>query len=554
MAVDYRMRKWYDHWLVMTRIRGSVIPRTLVSIVVSLILTAIFHEAVINQSLLGEGGGLMGTPSVYTLFTTSASFILAFTTGICYNRFWEALGHMYQMSNRMGLAATLALAPHVNAIDKMSDEQWTREKRWRAEFLHDISVLHAVCIQTLFSEYVEAPLDILGGMTAEEQVQLAAVKDQPALVFNWIARSICIRLQTDANTIMMNNTTTLLTAALTDWNNAKKVSRVPLPLPFQQALAWADLIITICTPITVACFTQDLWMSLAMTFAAVLVYHGVYMADVAMQQPFGTRSTDLPLIPVHRDFIRRILSFVTAEVIDELNSIFVSQEGPREPEEEASTVLKIRGFKKGKPKHLGFKTASLTEMPNIRTKKRGSTDFPLRNRSEPALSPPPDPDDSTDESAINLKAGANTRVGGGSLNIPNPPLMPSRSTDQVSISPSFARAITMFQRKSQADSVSSHTRTPSATRLPGQLITYRHELVNDTFIPPANASRSSVDRPPQGVFAGDKILAKEYVMPPANTEEFYTKSTPSKATTPRRSLVHKPRGSTTTIISVSPEP
>eukprot|EP01054_Gregarina_sp_Poly1_P002578 Gregarina_sp_Poly_1__2577@NODE_16_length_22882_cov_82_653956_g14_i0_p5_GENE_NODE_16_length_22882_cov_82_653956_g14_i0NODE_16_length_22882_cov_82_653956_g14_i0_p5_ORF_typecomplete_len515_score75_41Bestrophin/PF01062_21/2_7e17_NODE_16_length_22882_cov_82_653956_g14_i01798819532 len=479
MSGTYRMRKWYDHWLVMGRIHGSVIPRTLLSIGTAILLNALFFEVVVDPEHAGRGGGLFGNPVIYTLFTTSASFILAFTTGICYNRFWEALSHMYQMSNRMSIGATLALAQDPSQFE--SEEEANREKRWRAEFLHDISVLHAVCVQSLFAEYVEAPLDILGGMTIEEQAQLAAVKNQPALVFNWIAASLQSRLHTDKCTVMLSNAVNLLSQALTDWNNAQKVSRVPLPLPFQQSLAWSDLIVLIFTPLTIACYSYNLWFSMALTFAAELIYHGVYMANVAMQQPFGTRSTDLPLVSVHREFIKRVLSFVTADLVEELNSMFATH-APKD-----LTEVKITSADPSQ--RLGFKTISMTQFPHI-SGKGLPAGFPLRNRSEPALSPPPE----SSESSINVPATARPSPIDIDVQLP---------TTSGTIRPRVSSAERPW-RNSFLD----------ASR-PPQLHTYRSTMIHDKFAPSGGRpSRVSIDRPPEGVFVGDKLLAMEYVLPP----------------------------------------
>eukprot|EP01056_Protomagalhaensia_sp_Gyna25_P005892 Protomagalhaensia_sp_Gyna_25__5891@NODE_892_length_2453_cov_11_539354_g705_i0_p1_GENE_NODE_892_length_2453_cov_11_539354_g705_i0NODE_892_length_2453_cov_11_539354_g705_i0_p1_ORF_typecomplete_len509_score71_00Bestrophin/PF01062_21/4_7e18_NODE_892_length_2453_cov_11_539354_g705_i06712197 len=492
MAAEYRMRKWYDHWLVLLLIRGSVMPRTLLTLITALILNALFHQIILPKDLVGDGGGLMSTPSVFTLFTTSAAFILSFATGICYNRFWEALGHMYQMSNRIGLAATLALAP--SGLEDEDEEVKLKEKTWRAEFLHDISVLHAVCIQSLFAEYIGAPLDILGGMTAEEQTQLGTVKNQPALVFNWITGSITRRLVTDSTTVMLSNVVTLLTNALTDWNNAMKVSKVPLPLPFQQALAWADLLLLLFTPLTIACFTYNLWVSLALTFCAELIYHGVYMADVAMQQPFGNRSTDLPLVSVHRDFIRRILSFVTPELVEELNQMFMGHAHHRtthlEPVDEPDS------------KQMGFKTISFTDFPRIRTYKTPMSDFPLRNKSEPVLSPPP-PD--SDTSIIGPSA-------------PPERGRPSRAT--IEVLPLGVTRIPASKDTSFVSAAGSRHRFSVARSV---VSPYRSVLADETFVA-APSTRASVDRPPEGLFVGDLILAKEYIMPPPVVKEGETTS------------------------------
>eukprot|EP01054_Gregarina_sp_Poly1_P000596 Gregarina_sp_Poly_1__595@NODE_1140_length_4970_cov_199_446461_g786_i0_p1_GENE_NODE_1140_length_4970_cov_199_446461_g786_i0NODE_1140_length_4970_cov_199_446461_g786_i0_p1_ORF_typecomplete_len578_score45_56Bestrophin/PF01062_21/2_4e23_NODE_1140_length_4970_cov_199_446461_g786_i030674800 len=327
MSVRYRMRRWYDHWLVLCYLRGSVFPRAFFSILFSTLLCFVYWELGIrgDSDHRGEsGGGLMGSPQIYGYFMQTAALILAFTTGISYNRFWEALGHLTLMTNALGQAASMVLA-----FDECSRTQHSGAEaplRWRAVTLHYFSILHAVCCQKLFSaDGVDARLDILGGLTEEEKQELSAVSDQAALVFHWINERVSSRVMTGGLQIpppICSQLWQQLSIGMTSYSSAVKILDTPLPLPYQQSLAWSDLIVIFLTPFCICSYVESLFTASVFTFCTSMLFHGTYLADVTMQQPFGNKSNDLPVVDRHKDFIDRLVSFVTLDLANEINRLY----------------------------------------------------------------------------------------------------------------------------------------------------------------------------------------------------------------------------------------
>eukprot|EP01053_Blabericola_migrator_P001909 Blabericola_migrator_1__1908@NODE_1519_length_4359_cov_139_504194_g999_i0_p1_GENE_NODE_1519_length_4359_cov_139_504194_g999_i0NODE_1519_length_4359_cov_139_504194_g999_i0_p1_ORF_typecomplete_len556_score63_76Bestrophin/PF01062_21/3_1e25DUF674/PF05056_12/0_13_NODE_1519_length_4359_cov_139_504194_g999_i03001967 len=324
MSVRYRMRRWYDHWLVLCYLKGSVFPRALFSISFSTLMSLVYWMVGVrgDSDHRGEGGGLMGSPQIYGYFMQTAALILAFTTGISYNRFWEALEHLTIMTNAMCQAASMVLAfDECSVIDGGE-----APLRWRAITLHYFSILHAACCQKLFSvDGVDARLDILGGLTENEKQELSSVSDQAALVFHWINERISSRVMNGGLRIpapICSQLWSQLTAAMKAYASACKILDTPLPLPYQQSLAWSDLIVIFLTPFCICSYVESLMTAAVFSFCTVMLFHGIYLADVTMQQPFGNKSNDLPVVERHKDFIDQLVSFVTLDVANEINKLY----------------------------------------------------------------------------------------------------------------------------------------------------------------------------------------------------------------------------------------
>lgn len=307
MSVYYRMRKWYDAWFVLARLSGSLVPRALLSAGLSLVLCYIYHSYAFNK----DSDSYITNPLGVTIFMQAAAFLLAFTASICHGRFWEALGHVYQLSiNLSGMASMLVALEEVLDMSSMTT------------CLHDISLLHAVFIQSLFTEDDPAPLDVVGGLSPWELSELSLETDQVALVTHWMHSDLFDLISTDKiPSSVVSSLLTSLNSAITSWSHARKISRVPLPITFQQFLAIADLMILFVIPLMVTIFTPNLYLALTLTFMIAVLYHGVYLSNISMQQPFGEKSTDLPLVKVHRDFTKRLLSFINKDIASELNRL-----------------------------------------------------------------------------------------------------------------------------------------------------------------------------------------------------------------------------------------
>lgn len=519
MSVRYRMRRWYDHWLVLCYLRGSVFPRALFSIIFSTLLCFVYWELGVrgDSDHRGEGGGgLMGNPQIFGYFMQTAALILAFTTGISYNRFWEALGHLTMMTNALSQAASMVLAFDECAVPQSRAED---PLRWRAVTLHYFSVLHAVCCQKLFSvDGVDARLDILGGLTDDETEELSSVSDQASLVFHWINERVSCRVMTGGLQIpppICSQLWQQLSIGMTAYSSAVKILDTPLPLPYQQSLAWSDLIVIFLTPFCICSYVETLPTASIFTFCTTMLFHGIYLADVTMQQPFGNKSNDLPVVDRHRDFIDRLVSFVTMELANEINRLY----------ERVDTFCHFTPTKPlgplPAPRTIHFRAIEVIPRRHSEdTHKRRQQNVLLQSGDMMFSHPPP----TTKNSSIERLPGPEGRELRARLNrvMPDEPLKLEPSPNKQLLT---YRSIVPHSETSGIPAISS------PCKVGGGL---------------SRVSSKDNSLPAEGVgalFVGGKILAKEYVMPAS-------KDAKNQHPVHRASSLHKPnRGSSLPIIS-----
>ena len=133
---------------------GSAIPRAVVPAFVSALFTLVIEEA-ISQEFLNH---IFAHPYPYTVFANLVGFTLVFRTNIAYNRYWEGISQLKQMSAKWGDAAFHVLS--MDCIEKPAasppqpGQQTLSSTRslYRAAVCHRFSLLHALGIAHLRRE------------------------------------------------------------------------------------------------------------------------------------------------------------------------------------------------------------------------------------------------------------------------------------------------------------------------------------------------------------------------------------------------------------------
>ena len=80
------------------QVAGSAVPRAVVPALMSMILTLIIEET-ISQEFLNH---IFAHPYPYTVFANLVGFTLVFRNNIAYNRYWEGITQLRQMSAKWG--------------------------------------------------------------------------------------------------------------------------------------------------------------------------------------------------------------------------------------------------------------------------------------------------------------------------------------------------------------------------------------------------------------------------------------------------------------------
>ncbi|EZG55861.1 bestrophin [Gregarina niphandrodes] len=241
-------------------------------------------------------------------------------TSICYNRYWEALSALCQMGQ--ALLNVVSLAFSYERTEREMDGLTGTE--WKAQVVHTASLLHATCIASLKCEatIVGKPLDVFGGMTETEMRELNSVDDQSALVLYWLQDLLASRLASGGLDIRNPPVVAQVWTSLVNYVNAyaiaKKIAQFPLPLPLHQSLAFSDIFVAFLSPFVISAFVPSITVCLLIVFATSAAYHGIFIVNAALQQPFGTKSCHLPLAMLHRQVIKGMLSLVTQKVAEKI--------------------------------------------------------------------------------------------------------------------------------------------------------------------------------------------------------------------------------------------
>eukprot|EP01053_Blabericola_migrator_P013268 Blabericola_migrator_1__13267@NODE_925_length_6023_cov_134_164708_g397_i1_p3_GENE_NODE_925_length_6023_cov_134_164708_g397_i1NODE_925_length_6023_cov_134_164708_g397_i1_p3_ORF_typecomplete_len227_score17_64Bestrophin/PF01062_21/0_0006Rossmannlike/PF10727_9/0_0097_NODE_925_length_6023_cov_134_164708_g397_i124613141 len=163
---------------------------------------------------------------------------------------------------------------------------------------------------------------------------------------------------------------------MVQYANAVKFARNKVPLSFQQCLAAVDLIVLTVTPLAIASFISTLAMALVLNSVCVFVFHSIYLTDTSMQQPFGDKSRDLPLVSIHRGFIEKILTCLTYEVGWQLHKQY----------EEAARLTSLHP--NGKP-FCALEITSTLKASGQASRATSDTTSPLTSRSSSLEMPSP---------------------------------------------------------------------------------------------------------------------------------------------------------------------
>jgi len=96
------------------------------------------------------------------------------------------------------------------------------------------------------------------------------------------------------------------------YNNATKMKEIPVPFAYVQLNAITlNLFNLILTPIAVATYTSELWLSLVTVAVTVMSFYSAFIVANEMEDPFGSEENDVPMLEYHEEFCASLVAIMT---------------------------------------------------------------------------------------------------------------------------------------------------------------------------------------------------------------------------------------------------
>eukprot|EP00897_Mesotaenium_endlicherianum_P004622 jgi/Mesen1/4188/ME000219S03324 len=299
-------------------------------------------------------------PYAYSIFGGILGFMILFRTNLSYARYWEARTNIAQMSSKWGDAAI-----QVVSFDEAAKEpQIPGGTQFRAEFVHSMSLMHALAMQRFRGDsslsnltygsfmdtpdappvdpadlpewlkvrgwksylvlrvrhhhyqkyWLNFPLPVLGGLNKTEEAILSDSADPVYLVLSWIHRQLVARrmaggIKEDAP--IVSRIYQVLSDGMLGYENALKIRSTPFPFPYAQSMALLMHVNALGVPLLMAQWVGSAWLAALMTFIVVFGYYLISEISREIEDPFKFDPNDLPVATLHYDFnVRLVIAFV----------------------------------------------------------------------------------------------------------------------------------------------------------------------------------------------------------------------------------------------------
>jgi putative membrane protein len=267
--IEYDGRAWLP---ILTRARGSVIPRLVPRVVATAALGIV-------AVLLLHRNGFKIPSAAHTLVGVALGLLLVFRTNASYDRYWEGRRLLGLMVNR-----TRDLARQVGA--------YIEDAEARAALSRLIPAFYWVAAQTLRKD---ASLGHAGRLlTAGEQTALVGTTYRAPVVTRWIAD----RLRAEATAGRLSDVRLqMLDANLTSLNDAlggaERILRTPIPFAYAQHIKIFVVLFCFSAPFVLADVMG--WATPVACGLLALALFGIDEIGVEIEDPFGDDPNDLPL-------------------------------------------------------------------------------------------------------------------------------------------------------------------------------------------------------------------------------------------------------------------
>lgn len=355
--------KQFGAFNLLMRVYGSSWPRASILAIPGTIIGGLL------RALVGDymKGHFYLHPYPYSMFATLLALLLIFRVNLSYARYWEGRTMVAQLSTKWADAAIQVLS-----FDEAAKEPLIPGgTQFRAEFLHTISLMHALAMQRLrgdfelsnltfasFSDISEPPpvdsadiaewlkvrglksyvvlrirphhyqkyfrslpLPVLGGLNQTEKAIIASAVQEPVfLIFCWVHRLIVERrmaggIREDAP--IVSRIHQVLSDGMLGYENARKLCETPFPFPYAQGVALLLHLNSLGLPVLMANFVGDVWLTALSTFFAVMAFYLINEVAREIEEPFKFDPNELPVAHYQYKFNARLVTAFVKSVIPE---------------------------------------------------------------------------------------------------------------------------------------------------------------------------------------------------------------------------------------------
>ncbi|CAI5462690.1 unnamed protein product, partial [Closterium sp. Yama58-4] len=357
-AAMIQYEKRFGAFNLLLRFYGSQWPRATLLALPSAILAGLLSAFI----FVDKTQHLFLHPYPYAVFSGVVAFILIFRTNLSYARYWEGRTMLAQMSSKWGDAAI-----QVISFDEGAKEPVPGGIRFRSEFVHTMSLMHALALQRLrgdsylsnltygrfmdippeppvdadeveewnrvrgnkslvflrahrphLEKYWRAlPLAVLGGVNPTECSILEPSRDRVYLVMCWLHRALVARrmaggISQDAP--IVSRIYQVLSDGMLGYENALKIVNTPFPFPFAQCVALLLHINALIIPLLMADWLADPYLASAITFLSVFSFYLLNEVAREIEEPFRFDPNDLPVVYLHHKFNERLVTAFSRSV------------------------------------------------------------------------------------------------------------------------------------------------------------------------------------------------------------------------------------------------
>eukprot|EP00850_Spirogloea_muscicola_P009230 SM000051S17590 [mRNA] locus=s51:527683:530778:- [translate_table: standard] len=338
------------------RVYGSAWPRALILAVPSAVAAG-FIKAYANDH---NQHHFFLHPYPYSVFASMLAFLIIFRTNLSYAVSHDGLGTDTFSALWRSSKWADAVVQVITFDESAKEPAVPGGTQFRAEFIHAMSLMHALAMQRLrgdddltnlipgslteiskpppydaaeilewkkrrglkgyiilqsqpkhFKKYWQyMPIMVIGGLSGAETVLLQETTDRVYMLMCWVHRAMVARrtaggIKEDAP--IVSRIYQVLSDGMLGFENAHKIGTTPFPFPYAQCVAILLYIYAFSVPLLMAGWIGNIWLTVCSTFVAVLSFFLINEVAREIEEPYNFDPNDLPVTYLHHKFNSRLI-------------------------------------------------------------------------------------------------------------------------------------------------------------------------------------------------------------------------------------------------------
>eukprot|EP00929_Paragymnodinium_shiwhaense_P089662 TRINITY_DN4980_c0_g3_i2.p1 TRINITY_DN4980_c0_g3~~TRINITY_DN4980_c0_g3_i2.p1 ORF type:complete len:396 (+),score=83.16 TRINITY_DN4980_c0_g3_i2:61-1248(+) len=300
--IEYEFGRWGVGFLC--SLYGSVFPRAMAWALPAGVLSAVYCQ--VFKHLWGafenypEVGGTSFT-IVWGGYTFIVGFLLVFRTQIAFARFWEGAKVLWYIKGVWMNATSNSLAFTTTDPKKVQEADAFQHLLVRL-----MSMLYSAALEAINTD---ASFDFrtLGedGLSEEHMLYLSRAEDKVEVLLNWVQRALVRGHHTGVLSIpppILSRVFQELGNGIREFQGARRISEVPFPFPYAQAISLFLLFNWLFLPVIGAYFITNELGAAMLTVSSVFAVWSITYIAAELEMPFGGDPNDLPLATLQSEF------------------------------------------------------------------------------------------------------------------------------------------------------------------------------------------------------------------------------------------------------------